>query len=287
MYYSRRDFLKLTGSLAASLAIAPQACAVAGSSSLGQFGLQLYTLRDDMPKDPAAVLRQVAGFGYKQVESYEHDKLGMFWGMGHTGFKKYMDDLGMTLVASHCDISKDFEQKAAQAAAIGMQYLVCPWKGPQKTIDDFRKIADDFNSKGEICKKNGIRFAYHNHDYSFKILEGQVPQQVLMDHTDPALVDFEMDIYWVVAAGEDPESWLKKYRSRFRLCHIKDRSKGTNGEKASCVLGTGSINFPKILSTARNQGMHFYIVEQEKYEGTTPLQATAANAAYMKKLKLS
>ena len=86
-------------------------------ADLSRFGLQLYTLRDDMPKDPSAVLKQVASFGYKQIESYEGAK-GMFWGMGNTGFKKYMDDLGMTIVASHCDISKDFQKKAADAAAI-------------------------------------------------------------------------------------------------------------------------------------------------------------------------
>ncbi|MFZ8477489.1 sugar phosphate isomerase/epimerase family protein, partial [Staphylococcus aureus] len=92
----------------------------------------------------------------------------------------------------------------------------------------------------EICKKNGIRFAYHNHDYSFKTIDGQLPQTVMMDNTDKNLVDFEMDIYWVVAAGADPQEWFKKYKNRFRLCHVKDRMKNppANGGEGSCIVGT-------------------------------------------------
>lgn len=308
MDFKRREFLRLTGNLAAGLAIVPLACNSSGDSkesesassdsasketptiaaapaALTAFGLQLYTLRDDLPKDPKGVLKQVASFGYKQIESYE-GKDGMFWGMSNTDFKKYMDELGMVIVSSHCDISKDFEKKAADAAAIGMKYLICPWKGPQKKLDDFKKFAEEFNKKGEICKKNGIRFAYHNHDYTFKELEGQLPQDVLMNNTDPALVDYEMDMYWVVAGGQDVETWLKKYKNRFPLCHVKDRTKGATEAADTCTLGEGSIDYPKILTTAKENGMQYYIVEQEKYAGTTPLKAAEADAAYMKNLKI-
>jgi sugar phosphate isomerase/epimerase len=139
--------------------------------------------------------------------------------------------------------------------------------------------------KGEICRKNGIRFAYHNHDYSFKDLSGQFPQDVMMQNTDPALVDFEMDIYWVVTAGQDPEAWLKKYPNRFRACHVKDRIKNSTEHDASCVLGEGSIDYPAILKTAKAEGMQYYIVEHERYDNTTPLKAVEADAAYMKKLR--
>lgn len=290
MNYKRRDFLRLSGNFALGLAIAPAACKLMSKEEqeaakvLSKYGLQLYTLRDDLPKDPKGVLQQVASFGYKQIEGYEGPQ-GLFWGMTNIEFKKYMDDLGMEFISSHCDIDKGFEKKAAEAAAIGMKYLICPYKGAQKTLDDYKKIADDFNVKGEICKKNGIRFAYHNHDYTFKQLEGQIPQDVLMKGTDPALVDFEMDIYWVVTAGQDPEEWLKKYKNRFRACHVKDRTKNATEAADSCTLGTGSIDFAKILKTAKKTGMQYYIVEQEKYTGTTPLQATKDNAEYMKKLK--
>ena len=210
----------------------------------------------------------------------------MFWGMSNTDFKKYMDELGMTIVSSHCDINKDFEKKAAEAAAIGMKYLICPYKGPQKSLDDFKKFADEFNQKGEICKKNGIRFAYHNHDYSFKEMDGQLPQDVMMKNTDPSLVDFEMDMYWVVAGGQDPEAWLKKYKNRFRLCHVKDRTKGATEAADTCTLGEGSIDYPKILKTAKENGTEYFIVEQEKYTGTTPLKAAEMDAEYMKKIRI-
>ena len=308
MDFKRREFLRLTANLAAGLAIVPMACnsstnddkskengsadsttasntTVDAGVAITSFGLQLYTLRDDLPKDPKGVLKQVSSFGYKQIEGYE-GKDGMFWGMSNTDFKKYMDELGMTFVSSHCDINKDFEKKAAEAAAIGMKYLICPYKGPQKKLDDFKKFADEFNQKGEICKKNGIRFAYHNHDYTFKELEGQMPQDVLMNGTDPALVDYEMDIYWVVAAGQDPEAWLKKYKNRFTLCHVKDRTKGATEAADTCTLGQGSIDFPKLLKTASQNGMQYYIVEQEKYAGTTPLKAAEDDAQYMKMLEI-
>lgn len=288
MSYKRRDFIKLGVQSAAALALVQMGCNSASSSktagkTIDKFGVQLYTLRDDMPGDPKGVLKQIAGFGYKQIESYEGGQ-GMFWGMGHKGFKQYMDELGMSIVSSHCDMNKDFERKAAEAAEIGMKYLICPYLGKQKTMDDYKRYADIFNQKGEICRKNGIRFAYHNHDYSFEKLDGQYPQQVMMDMTDKETVDYEMDIYWVVAAGEDVEAWLKNYKNRFRLCHIKDRAKGATGGDASVNLGTGSIDFSKILRVGMDNGMEYFIVEQEKYEGTTPLEAVKANAAYMKAL---
>lgn len=292
MKHSRRNFLKISGGVTTGFAVSGIAGlsffdSCGNATGLKNFGLQLYTLRDDMPKDPKGVLQQVASFGYKQIESYEGAK-GMFWGMSNTDFKKYMDDLGMKIVASHADINTNFEKKAAEAAAIGMKYLICPWLGPQKTLDDYKKAADNFNKKGEICKSNGIRFAYHNHDYSFKKMDGQIPQEVMMNATDTLLVDYELDMYWVATAGEDIEAWMKKYKNRFRLCHVKDRSKtpGTNNGQNSVNLGTGSINWPSVLKTAKENGMEYFIVEQEYYAGTTPLKAVEANAGYMKGLKI-
>lgn len=291
MNYDRRKFIKQTAGFGSGIALAslagsliPEELFAMEKNKIKNYGLQLWSVRDDLGKDPKGTLKQVASYGYKQIESFEGAK-GMFWGMSNTEFKSYMDQLGMAIISSHCDIAKDFDRKAAEAAAIGMKYLMCPYKGPQKSIDDFKKFADEFNQKGAICKKNGIRFAYHNHDYSFKEIDGKLPQDVMMENTDPALVDFEMDIYWVVTAGQDPEVWLKKYPSRFRACHIKDRIKGSTEHDASCVLGQGSIKFPKILKTAKSHGMEYYIVEHERWDNTTPLKAAEADAAYMKKLK--
>ena len=285
----RNEFLKLSGGLAlAGLASKSGFASFAGGSAkLKNFGIQLWSVRDDLAKDPKGVLKQLSSYGYKQIESFEGAK-GMFWGMSNTEFKAEMDNLGMKIIASHCDINKDFEKKAADAAAIGMKYLICPYKGPQKDLDAFKKFADEFNQKGEICKKNGIRFAYHNHDYSFVTMNGEMGQDVMMKNTDASLVDFELDMYWVVAAGQDIETWLKKYPKRFRLCHVKDRKKEAplTEKDASVVVGTGSINYPKILKTAKKHGMEYYIVEQEKWEGTTPMQAAQADAVYMKTLSI-
>jgi len=285
----RNEFLKLSGGLAlAGLASKSGFASLAGETAkLKNFGIQLWSVRDDLAKDPKGVLKQLSSYGYKQIESFEGGK-GMFWGMSNTEFKAEMDNLGMKIISSHCDINKDFEKKAAEAAAIGMKYLICPYKGPQKELDAFKKFADEFNQKGEICKKNGIRFAYHNHDYSFATLNGEMGQDVMMKNTDAGLVDFELDMYWVVAAGQDIETWLKKYPKRFRLCHVKDRKKGAplTDKDESVVVGTGSIDYPRILKTAKKLGMEYYIVEQEKWEGTTPMQAAQADAIYMKALSI-
>lgn len=251
------------------------------------FGLQLYTLRDVLPNNTKDVLTQVASFGYKQIEGYEGPK-GLFWGMTNTEFKKLMDDLGMKFVSSHCNINEDFERKAAQAAEIGMKYLICPYLGPQKTADDFKKFAETFNQRGETCRKNGIRFGYHNHDYGFVPVDGQMPQDILMQNTDKNLVDFEMDIYWVVTAGQDPIAWIDKYPGRFKLSHIKDRKKGAplSDRDASVDLGTGSIDFKSILKEGGKKGMEYYIVEQEAYVNTTPLAAAKADADYLKNFRI-
>lgn len=305
MKNQRRTFLQTASILTTGSLILPQwACTNAPTEgtatkesskvpmkkpkTIDKFGIQLYTLRDEMPKDPKGVLKQLASFGYSQIESYE-GKDGMFWGMSNTEFKSYLGDLGMEVVSSHVDIYKDFETKVEQAAEIGMKYMVCPWVGPQKNKDDWKKITDTFNKCGALCKKNGIGFAYHNHDYSFKAFSGMIPHDYMMDHTDPELVDFEMDIYWVVTGGADPVEYLKKYENRFRLCHVKDRSKTATPEERemTCNLGTGSIDFANILKVAQETGMQYYLVEQERYPNSTPLESAKVGAAYLKQLVLS
>lgn len=291
MKQQRREFLKWTGGLALGAVIAP----LASNCNMGQetaekiksFGLQLWTVRDELAKDPKGVLKQIAAMGYKHVESFEGGK-GMFWGMKNTEFKKYLTDLGMNMYSSHFGGNENFEKKVADAAEIGMKYLTMAWEGPGKTIDDYKKYAEDWNKKGELCKMIGLRFAFHNHDFTFRPLDGQFAQDVLMNGTDASLVDFEMDIFWVVVAGQDPDVWFKKYPNRFRLCHVKDMNKapGTDNGKNSVTLGKGSIDFKKVLKTAKENGMQYYIVEQEYFEGSTPLKDVETDAGYMKKLKI-
>ena len=307
MNYNRRLFLKNSGLLASGVALAGVSCvspsdkqngdnvtdtgndsssSQVAEQALAQFGLQLYTLKDDLPKDPKGVLKQVADMGYKQIEGFERE-MGLWWGMTHKDFKKYIDDLGLTMIASHCNINENFEKKAAEAKEVGLKYLIDPWFGPQKTLDAYKKHADVFNQKGEICKKNDMKFAYHNHDYSFVKLDGQYPQDIFMQNSNPETVDFEMDIFWVEVPGEDPIAWLQKYPNRFRLCHIKDREKGAQkGDgKTSTDLGTGSLDYKKILRVAKENGMEYYIVEQEKFTNSTPLKSAKVDADYLKTFK--
>lgn len=300
----RRKFLKQSTKAAVAAALFPyygcesseangaqetEAAATIADSprKLDKFGIQLWTLRDIIADDPRGVLKALSEFGYKQIESYEGD-MGIFWGMSNTEYKAYLDELGMEAIASHCNINENFEKKAQQAGAIGMSYLVCPYVGLKESLDDYKKIADQFNECGEICKKYGLRFAYHNHDYSFQELEGQIIQDYLMDNTDPATVDYEMDIYWVVTGGADPIAYLEKYPGRFKLSHVKDRMKDVPADEraASCVLGNGVIDHPKILDVAEQQGMAYFIVEQERYDECAPIDCAKADADYLKQIKI-
>ena len=290
MNYKRREFLKSGSMLAASFAFAPAISKLISedmnTAKLDKFGIQLWTVKKALEADPHGVLKQLSADGYKQIESFE-GKNGMFWGMTPADFKKYVDSLGMTIISSHCnDIYKDsFEKKAADAGSIGLKYLISPSESGAKTVDDFKKLADRFNQCGEICKKYGLQFGYHNHDAIFKPVDNQLPMDILLANTDKKNVTYEMDIYWVVTAGQDPEAWLKKYNGRFQLCHIKDRIKGATERDASCIIGQGSIDFAKIVKTAKATGVKYYIVEQERYDNTTEMDCAKADADYLKTFK--
>jgi sugar phosphate isomerase/epimerase len=285
MNCSRRSFLKTSGMMASGLALGTlpflKSCAPADNDT-APFGLQLYTLRDVIGDDPQGVITELAGFGYKEIESYE-GQMGMFWGMGNTGFKELLDDLGLTMISSHANVFQGYEQKVEELAEIGVPYIVCPYIGAQDTIDDYLEMAATFNRLGEIAGNAGLKFAYHNHAYTFHELEGEIPQAVLMDNTDPDLVEYQMDIYWVVAGGHDPTEWIRRYPGRFTSCHVKDFANGEDPE--SVTLGTGIIDYPPLLQFSRENGMEYFIVEQEAYTGTTPIDAVRDNAEYMRSIE--
>jgi sugar phosphate isomerase/epimerase len=241
-----------------------------------------------LDKDPMGVLKLLSKSGYKKVESFEGMK-GIFWGMKNTEFKKVMDDLGMNIISSHCNDTgdfKSFERKAAEAGEIGMKYLICAHKGPQKSIDNFKQFADEFNECGKIAKKHGLRFAYHNHDYSFIPMNGIVPQDVMMENTDKDIVDFEMDLYWTRVADIDPVAYMKRYPNRFKLVHVKDLVKtNTAIGHESCIIGQGTIDYKTLLPLVAKEGVQYMYAEQEDYRGTNELDAAVADATYMKTLK--
>ncbi len=293
-FMNRRKFLYQTGLLAAgTLTLGWAGCNTdapateaqqedqsddkAAGGTLEAFGIQLWTLRDEMAKDPREVLRQVASFGYSQIENYEGPQ-GLWWGMSHKEFKQQCDELGLALVASHCNFVQDFEAKAAQAAEVGMKYLVAPWVGPQKSIDDFRRIAETFNRCGEICQQHGLRFAYHNHDFEFIDLEGQRPYDLLLAETDPELVQMELDLYWITKAGFDPMTYFEQHPGRFPLCHVKDMA----ADGSMVDVGAGTIDFAAIFAHAGHAGLRHYFVEHDN--PADPLASITASFEFLNDL---
>lgn len=252
---------------------------------LEKFGIQLYSVKEDMGVDAPATIRALGGYGYKQLEGFDGGK-GILWGMQPAEFKSLLTESGTTMVASHSNVFENLDAQAAQAAEVGMKYLICPGIGAQKTVDDYKKKADEFNQFGEKLKSHGLRFAYHNHDYTFVDVEGQTPQKILMDNTDPALVDFEMDIYWVHVANAKPAEYLAAYPGRFRLCHLKDAAAGAGDpHQRGVLLGAGEIPYSELIKQAKETGMEYFIVEQEQFPTGTPMEAAAANAAYLAALE--
>lgn len=271
--------------------------------TLDEFGIQLWSVRDFMDKDPKGTLKALSDYGYTIIESFQGAQ-GVFWGMSPKEYHTFLSDHNLKPVSSHCDSQyaldpkkrDEFKKLVDDVSEIGMKYLVNPYLAFLKTADDFKRATDGFNELGEICAKNGIQYCYHNHAYSFFEVDGEIPQEIMMNGTEGGPVGFEMDIYWVVAAGQDPEKWLKKYPNRFVLSHVKDRYKqdrlmqikeeeGTEKDSdinGSCVLGTGQIDFHKVLVTARDNGMQKYIVEHERYDDMTSMQAVEKDADYMK-----
>jgi sugar phosphate isomerase/epimerase len=254
-------------------------------SKLDKFGIQLYSVKEDMALDPIATMGSLASFGYRQFEGFDGGE-GILWGMPSDEFRSLLSETGTTMVASHANVFENLEKQAELAAEVGMKYLICPWIGPQKSLDAYRKKADEFNQIGQKLKSYGIRFAYHNHDYTFVNQEGSLPQDILIEHTDPALVDFEMDIYWVHVAGINPKEYLAKYPGRFRLCHLKDADSGTKDpHQRGGLLGEGEISWADLIKESKDLGMEHFIVEQERFTSGTPMEAAEANAKYLSNLE--
>ncbi|MES2268830.1 MAG: sugar phosphate isomerase/epimerase [Bacteroidota bacterium] len=287
---NRRTFVYSSGMLTA-LAASPSMAKVISGRVKPAAGIQLYMVKEDMERDPIGTLKQLGAMGYTQIESYGSDK-GIFWGKTNTEFKKIASGYGVNLVSTHynpCTLP-EFDKLAAQAAEIGMKYLVCPWLGPQKSIDAFKKFADDFNKRGAICKKHGLRFGYHPHDYPYKAVDGQLPINILLADTDKDLVDFQMDVYYAVTEGADPYAYMRNHKGRFKLAHLRDvlkkRLPANSKEESACDMGEGIINFKKFITTGQDTGMKYFFVEQSRFYHETPLQSAKKNAAYLKALKL-
>jgi sugar phosphate isomerase/epimerase len=291
---TRRKFLKnataLVGAVGAvggwSSVLSLSACNTSNrESSGGVFGIQLYSLRDIIQNDFPGLLRHLANFGYKEIESFEGPQ-GFLWGMDPKECRQYLGDLGLQMIASHVNIFNDFEEKIDLAVEMGLKYLICPYLGRQENLEKYKRFAEVLNEKASLCQAAGLGFAYHNHDYTFEELEGEYPQKILLDYTQPNAVFFELDLYWAEVAGQNSMQWLEKYASRTPLVHIKDKSKelSENGQYSSVDLGTGSMNYQSLIPRIRQLGIPHLIVEQEHFPGGNSLEAVQRGAKFLKSL---
>ena len=243
-------------------------------------GVQLYSVRKEMLEDPAGTLKKLAKIGYKELESARSNK-GFYYGLKPKEIKKISRDLGMTLRSGHVNLDAGWQRAVDEAAETGQEYLICssmPSDG--QTVDNYKKVAESFNKAGEQCKKLNIKFGYHNHDFEFDNVNGQVLYDILLKETDPALVKMELDLGWVVATGNDPQQYFEKHPHRFELWHLKDMDLA---KKESTEFGKGQLNIPEMLANKGKSGMKYFFVEQEEYTSSA-LESLQEDYDYLMKL---
>ncbi len=299
MAASRRSFLKKSAiALAGAAVFSNELFAAQKAKQLT--GIQLYSIRKDMEKDPLGTLKQLAAMGYKHVEhaSYVNRK---FYGFTPSEFKKILDDLGMTMPSGHTvmgkqhwdDSKKDFSDAwkftVEDAAIVGQEFVISPWLDAslRKNYDDMVKYMEVFNKSGELCKKSGMKFGYHNHDFEFsQKLNDQTVYDIILKNTDPNLVIQQLDIGNLYNGGAKAIDVVKQYPGRFQSMHVKDEIKATSGGTEhfeSTVLGKGIVNVKEVIDFGKKSGgtIHF-IIEQEAYQGKSALDTCKENLAIMK-----
>jgi sugar phosphate isomerase/epimerase len=293
MYSSRRDFVKAgTAALACTSALLETVSVHAAIKKL-PLGLQLYSVRDLLPKDYAGTLKEVGKLGFKEVESagyYDHSAAEV---------KQAMADANLRLVSAHYahdPLSKDMDQIIDFHHQLGVDRIVCssPGHAPNHpagekgfTLDDWRWNADQFNKFGEKLAAAKIKFAYHNHIAEFHATDGVVPYVELMRLTDPKVVSFEMDCGWVIVGGGDPVKMLQTYPTRIVMLHVKDfklADKDAKGEPKVEELGLGTVDFHPIFEAASKTGhIEHIFVEQEAFN-VAPMESLKIDANFMHKV---
>jgi sugar phosphate isomerase/epimerase len=276
---NRRDFIKTTTILTAGAILLPQLSGKSGKSIIrgktpGKvIGLQLYTLRDQLPKDLEGTLKKVAEIGYKNVEGYDY-KNRLILGKTPVEFRKIVEDLGMKLPAMHVvtelttsesrvSIMDQWKTTVEDMASIDVKYVVYAIipEEERKTLDDYKKWAERFNQFGEICRQAGSQYVYHNHDFEFKSFDEQMGYDILLKNTDPSLVKFELDLYWITKAGQDPVAYIEKNPGRFEIYHIKDMENSPG--KTFTEVGQGTVDFERVFKVRETAGMKLFFVEQD------------------------
>jgi sugar phosphate isomerase/epimerase len=286
---SRRQFL--AGAAAAFAAPYLSGPAFAQRSLL--LGLQLYTVRQDLAKDYEGTLKQVKAAGVRKVQanltmsgktSQEqrklYDSMGFVWDSIHAGGDALRNTPDATI---------------AEAKAAGIKNITCSFplypidraaimKGP--SLDDWKKNVASFNKIGDLCKKAGLSFAFHNHNIEFRKVGDVVPYDLFLKETDPSLVSMEMDIGWVIAGGADPVAYLTKYPKRYSSVHLKDlKNEGipnTNMKMVSAIIGQGIIDWGKVLPAIKKSSVQSAYLELEEPYDPSPIGMVQQSAAYLK-----
>ena len=263
---SRRTFLLQLAAIGMSSSLM-SACAgilARGSTPARQnhIGLQLYTVRDLLEKDFDGTIAQVAKIGYTNVEFagyYNHTPQQV---------RALLDRLSLVSTSSHIGAQLMREDAMAQiraAKVIGQEYITLPSYPFVRDggVDAWKRGAAEFNQWGVLCHNEGLRLAYHNHSAEFATVEpGVTGYELLMRETDPALVDFEMDLYWTVFAGQDPLALFRKYPGRIAMWHVKDMQV-TDGVKGMTPVGRGMLDFRNYFAHAGESGMKHFFVEHD------------------------
>ena len=297
MNTSRRSFLKNSAVLLAGTSLLPNVAFAAGKPS-EIIGLQLYSVRDDMKKDPVGTLTQLAKIGYRHVEHANYiDR--KFYGYTAKEFKKILDDLGLKMPCGHTVMGKnhwDVEKRdftdawkytVDDAAYMGQKYVISPWmdESMRKTYDDLVRYLDVFNLSGELCQKSGMKFGYHNHWAEFtEQLNGMKLFDIMMQKLDVNKVVMQLDIGNMYIGGAKALDVIGQYPGKFEMIHVKDEVAVNTAEKyESAILGKGIIPVKEVLDICRKTGgTQVYIIEQESYQGKAPLACMKENFEIMK-----
>ncbi|MBY0536707.1 MAG: sugar phosphate isomerase/epimerase [Chitinophagaceae bacterium] len=299
MQQSRRNFLK-NGSVLLAGAGVMRSGLFEFNKDVKLTGVQLYSVRNEMMKDPLGTLKQLAAMGYKHVEhaNYINRK---FYGYTAKEFKKILDDLGMTMPSGHTVMGKGhwdagkkeftdaWKYTVEDAAIAGQKFVISPWldESLRKTYDGILSYMEVFNKSGELCKASGMKFGYHNHDFEFsQQLNGQSVYDIILKNTDPALVMQQLDIGNLYNGGAKAIDVVKKWPGRFESMHVKDEILAKEGHEKyeSTILGKGIVSVKEVIDLGKKSGgtIHF-IIEQESYQGRSPLDDVKEDLAIMKK----
>ena len=298
MKTSRRTFIKSGAVALAATALLPESV-FAAKKRKGIIGVQLYSVRDDMTKDPLGSLTKVAKMGYKYVEhaNYVNRK---FYGYTPAEFKKVLDGLGLKMISGHTvmgsqhwdeakkDFSESWKYTIADAAVLQQRYVVSPSmdNSMRKTYDDFKHYMDIFNRCGELCKKQGMKFGYHNHDFEFsEKLNNEKLFDIMMKSMDPDLVVVQLDMGNLYNGGAIAIDVVRQYPGRFENIHVKDEIVATEGSEkyVSTIIGQGIVNAKEVIDLATKiGGTEVYIIEQESYQGKTPMECIEEDLKVMK-----